>query len=80
MPNNCPAPPGAGGLKFHRTQPQGLTPKSRPTRGGWIEIIQWDDPIQRPASRPTRGGWIEINVLLEHIGINHVPPHPGRVD
>ena len=34
-----PAPPGAGGLKLESSHKISSTkPRSRPTRGGWIEI------------------------------------------
>ena len=34
-----PAPHGAGGLKFNAVKSQLVTLKSRPARGGWIEIL-----------------------------------------
>ena len=34
----CPAPHGAGGLKFFEPMLFGVLDKSRPARGGWIEI------------------------------------------
>ena len=35
---NCPAPQGAGGLKFIDVKSLRRQKKSRPARGGWIEI------------------------------------------
>ena len=36
--------------------------KSRPARGGWIEIVTPVARSRRKKSRPARGGWIEIAV------------------
>ena len=54
--------------------------KSRPTRGGWIEIQAQTDCQMRHLSRPTRGGWIEIKLGMWCKHMPRVPPHPGRVD
>ena len=40
--------------------------KSRPARGGWIEMTPYDLEPYREMSRPARGGWIEI--LYSHSG------------
>ena len=34
--------------------------KSRPARGGWIEIKATDAETGGAVSRPARGGWIEM--------------------
>ena len=55
--------------------------KSRPARGGWIEIdfgklidLEWLE------SRPARGGWIEIRGTYAKYHAWGVPPRTGRVD
>ena len=35
--------------------------RSRPARGGWIEMIDGGKSACLSPSRPARGGWIEIN-------------------
>ena len=57
---SCPAPQGAGGLKYLEVFPQGERYRSRPARGGWIEIATCKDVALWDSSRPARGGWIEI--------------------
>ena len=75
------APHGARGLKFDAEHIGGSLAVSRPARGAWIEIGQFEGRIQAVSgSRPARGAWIEITVGTS-IGINLlVAPRMGRVD
>ena len=34
--------------------------KSRPARGGWIEMVKKGEKAMFKKSRPARGGWIEM--------------------
>ena len=38
---------------------------SLPSRGAWIEILEYKSPYGRQLSLPSRGAWIEIIVLAE---------------
>ena len=57
---DSPAPQGAGGLKYPYSRPQSQEQRSRPARGGWIEILPNIQLYRADMSRPARGGWIEI--------------------
>ena len=60
MTSSRPVPRGAGGLKYFFPHHNKITKKSRPARGGWIEMIPTLPHTLPPLSRPARGGWIEI--------------------
>ena len=63
-PVRGPAPQGAGGLKSESAPSAYPMPKSRPARGGWIEIHVCESGQLAQSSRPARGGWIEIKVVM----------------
>ena len=56
-----PAPQGAGGLKYMDEKEITVSVRSRPARGGWIEILVVAICCALIWSRPARGGWIEIH-------------------
>ncbi len=57
--DRCPAPQGAGGLKFVVQSVIGLLSRSRPPQGAGG--LKCSPPRSRcPRYRPARGGWIEI--------------------
>ena len=60
--DRCPAPQGAGGLKYEARTIAELCARSRPARGGWIEIRRRCTAASCWWSRPARGGWIEISI------------------
>ena len=54
---------------------------SRPARGGWIEIVFFQNGlVVYSTSRPARGGWIEIYASGQPAVFYDVPPRTGRVD
>ena len=50
--------------------------RSRPARGGWIEIYFSKKFVNDVLSRPARGGWIEIIVFIARRG--HSTSRPAR--
>ena len=54
-------PQGVRGLKSVRRSNMGLTWKSHPARGAWIEIQEENTmAYNNEQSHPARGAWIEI--------------------
>ena len=55
--------------------------RSRPARGGWVEIKDRNVPqITRFKSRPARGGWVEMRYDDGFVQPMYpVPPRKGRV-
>ena len=51
--------------------------RSRPPRGGWIEISLMPSMISSAVSRPPRGGWIEICNSAVMSAASRVPPPHG---
>ena len=55
-------------------------PKSRPSRGAWIEIRSSPACRKSRKSRPSRGAWIEIDLVNSSTSEIAVAPLAGRVD
>ena len=51
--------------------------RSRPARGGWIEIGLDRDIPPYPVSRPARGGWIEMLCIRVHAVLHGSRPARG---
>ena len=71
-----PAPQGAGGLKYMDEKEITVSVRSRPARGGWIEILVVAICCALIWSRPARGGWIEIVFNLPSQNLR--PSRPAR--
>ena len=68
-------------MKSEKPKSKNTGEKSRPARGGWIEIsIRAGASGDGCTSRPARGGWIEIVIAGEGGHVTGVPPRTGRVD
>ena len=72
-----PAPQGAGGLKYMDEKEITVSVRSRPARGGWIEILVVAICCALIWSRPARGGWIEIGTPPSLIAARTGPAPQG---